>query len=456
MKKISVEDIIKAVNGKININIDTNICIQNVCTDTRKIQKGDLFIAIEGENFDGHDFINTAFEKGASVCICHKKINSNKPIIYTEDSKKALGDLASYYLSLFNLKVVALTGSTGKTTTKDMIASCLSLKYNTVKTEGNFNNDIGMPLTIFNVEDDTQVLVLEMGMNNFGEIRYLSKIAKPDIALITNIGVSHIENLGSREGIFRAKYEIFDYLKDTGVKILNADDDMLKSVKSEDISKKVYFYSLNNSVDAYATNIVEKGLDGTFAKINYNGEKSFDLNLKMPGVHILSNALATTLICDELNLSSDEIKKGLENFKASKMRLDIIKTKNYTIINDTYNANPNSMKASINILKNANGRKVAILGDMLELGIYENEMHFEIGKYAIENDVDELICIGEKSYFMIEGAKSVNKNSILHYFETQDEFLKNIKSILKNKDNILIKASRGMKLENTVDEIMRW
>ena len=456
MKPIFIEELIKAVNGVINNNIDTkDIFIKNVSTDTRNIKPGDLFIPIIGEKFDGHNFINDAFEKGAVACLSQKNIDTNNIVINVKDTKKALKDFATYYRSLFNIPVVALTGSSGKTTTKDMLASCLSIKYKTLKTEGNFNNEIGLPLTIFNIEEDTEVVVLEMGMNHFGEIRNLSEIAKPDIALITNIGVSHIENLGSREGILRAKYEIFDYLKENGIKVLNGDDDMLCTLKEENNKLKTYFYSINKKLDAYATNIKENGINGISATINYFN-KSFNVLLSLPGKHMISNALAVTLVCESLGLKEDEIKKGLETFKPSKMRMDIIKTDKYTIINDVYNANPNSMKASLDVLATLEGRKVAILGDMFELGNYSNDMHYEIGKYAVEKDIDELIFIGDYSYYMLQGAKdNIKNNSSINYFKTQDEFINNVDKLLKIGDIILVKASRGMKLENTVDKIMR-
>ncbi len=455
MKPIFIEDVIKAVNGCINNNIDTeNIFITNISTDTRNIKKGDLFIPIIGENFDGHNFIDIAFEKGAIACLSQKNIVSDNLLINVKDTKEALKDLAMYYRGLFNIPVIALTGSAGKTTTKDMLASCLSVRYNTLKTQGNFNNEIGLPLTVFNIEKDTEVVVLEMGMNHFGEISALSKIAKPDIALITNVGVSHIENLGSREGILRAKYEIFEYLKPNGIKILNGDDDMLSTLQED--KTNCYFYSVDKKLDAYATNIQEKGIDGIEATINYF-DKSFDVKLQIPGKHIISNALAVTLVCHTLGLTENEIKKGLEDFTpTSKMRMDIIKTDEYTVINDVYNANPNSMKATLDVLATTEGRKVAILGDMFELGSYTNDMHYDVGLYATEKEIDELIFIGEHSYYMLEGAKS-NKNSKsnINYFKTQDDFIKNLDRLLKKGDVILIKASRGMKLENTVDKILR-
>ena len=462
MKQILIEELIKAVNGVINKNIDTtNIYINDVSTDTRTITPGSLFIPIIGENFDGHNFIETAFEKGAKVCLSEKDIITDGILIKVSDTKKALRDFAQYYRSLFKIPVVAITGSTGKTTTKDMIASVLSQKYNILKTEGNFNNEIGLPLTIFKIDDKTEVVVLEMGMNNFGEIHNLSKIAKPQIAIITNIGVSHIENLGSRDGILRAKNEIFDYLDKNGIKILNGDDDMLIELKNEcpfGKCKEQHFYSLKNKESAYATNIIEKGLNGITATINYF-KKSFDVNIKLPGKHMVSNALVATTVGEKFGLTKEQIKKGIEEFNASKMRMDIINTHKYTIINDVYNANPTSMKASLDVLSIAKGRKVAILGDMLELGEHSSKFHYEIGEYAVKKGIDELVFIGNLAKYMFAASKNILKeadfNTNINYFKTQEEFLSNIKNILKNGDNILVKASRSMKFEKTVDKIMR-
>lgn len=462
MKPILIEEIIKAVDGVINKNIDTrDLFIQDVSTDTRAIKNGDLFIPIVGENFDGHNFIQTAFEKGAKVCLTEKDIETDGILIKVLDTKKALKDLAKYYRSLFNIPVVAITGSAGKTTTKDIVASVLAQKYNVLKTEGNFNNEIGLPLTVFKINDETEVAVLEMGMNHFGEIRNLSEIAKPDIAIITNIGVSHIENLGSREGILRAKYEIFDYLDENGLKILNADDDMLIELKNEEKEGKSIeqrFYSIEKEADVFAMDIKEKGLKGIWAKINCMGE-IFELDMKISGKHILSNALASVIVGKKLGLNNEQIKMGIETFVPSKMRMDIIETENYNIINDVYNANPNSMKATLDVLANAKGRKIAILGDMFELGEFAKKMHYEIGKYAVEKKIDELIFIGELAQYMLLGAKETSENEKIdvniNYFQTQEEFFENINNILKKGDNILIKASRGMKFEKTVDKIMR-
>lgn len=462
MKQLNIEEIIKAVDGTINNNINTNnIFIKGVSTDTRTINFGDLFIPIVGENFDAHNFIESAFEKGAICCLSEKDIITDKILIKVDNTKVALKKLAKYYRSLFNIKVVAITGSVGKTTTKDIVYSVLSQKYNVIKTEGNFNNEIGLPLTIFNIKEDTEVVVLEMGMNNFNEIHNLSEIAKPDIATITNIGFSHIENLGSREGILRAKYEIFDFLnQNNGIKILNADDDMLITLNDPSNKHNTSFYSISNkSFDVYTDNIIEDGLNGIFFDINFFGKK-ISVKTNIPSLHIISNFLCATLIGHYLNLSEEQIKYGLENFKPTKMRMDIIKNEKYTLINDVYNASPSSMKSSLDVLSKSNGRKVAILGDMFELGTYSENLHYQIGQYAVEKEIDVIICIGELSQNIYLGAlQSLQKTNKQFYsiykFKTQEEFFLEYKNIINTGDFILVKASRGMHLEKTVDKIMR-
>lgn len=460
MRTIFIEEIIRAVNGVINKNIDTSqISIKGVSIDTRNINKGDLFIAIKGDNFDGHNFLNKAFDNGATVCISETNEQTNGILIKVLDTKKALKDLACYYLSLFDVKVIAITGSSGKTTTKDMIAHTLAIKYNVVKTIGNFNNEIGLPLTIFNIEDDTQIVVLEMGMNHLGEIRELSRISKPDVAIITNIGTAHIENLGSKDAIFRAKYEIFDYLKKDGIKILNGDDDILKTldIKSEHKKareKKKFFYSINYELDAFSINIDDDYIDRVYATLNFDS-KSIDVCINYAGKHMVSNALAVVLVGNYLSLSKSEIKQGIESFKISKMRMSIIKTNKVTIIDDSYNANPSSMKCSIDVLKKASGRKVAILGDMLELGSFSEKFHYEIGAYCANCKIDVLIFIGKYKESMKNGALN-NYAKKIYTYNKNTEFLQHMSDILKVQDTILVKASRGSKLENTVEEIKRW
>lgn len=451
MKPITLEAIAKAVNGKISDEKYNNIIIENITTDTRKIAEGDLFIPLKGENFDGHNFIQQAFESGALCCLSAENIETYKPCIYVSDTRVALRDLAEYYISLFNIHVVGITGSVGKTTTKDMIASVLMQKYNVLKTEGNFNNEIGLPLTVFRITDDTEVVVLEMGMNSFGEIHNLSKIAKPDIAVITNVGVSHIENLGSREGILKAKCEIFDYIKNNGTAILNIDNDMLKTLEGK-TSFKTLWYGIENKKDIYADNIVKNGVESISCDIHMNNEM-FNVCIPVPGEHMVLNAMAAALVGKTLDISISEIKRGIEEFVPTKMRMAVFKTKNgTTLINDAYNANPVSMKASIDVLSGVEGEKIAILGDMFELGDFAEKMHYDTGVYAAQKNIDKIICIGNISKSMYEGAVSLGGNAF--YFETQEDFFENGFEKLINKGaTVLVKASRGMHFEKTAEKI---
>ena len=444
METFLLKEIALATGGKIHSKFES-VLIDNVSTDSRDIKKNALFVPIKGENFDGHDFIFDCIEKGASGCLTEKELPENIPCILVKDTKKALRDLAKFYISKFDIPKCAVTGSVGKTTTKDMIASVLSEKFNTLKTEGNFNNEIGLPRTVFGIDKDTEAAVLEMGMNHFGEIHNLSEIVRPSIGVITNIGVSHIENLGSREGILKAKLEILDFMKDDGVVFLNGDDPYLR--KAETGRKTVYF-GIESTCDVYAKNIRHDGLSGTFAEI-HKGDICFEVKVPVPGSHMVLNALAASAVGFELGLSPEEIKRGIEGFKKSKMRMDIIAGNGINIINDVYNANPVSVKAAIDVLSAAEGRRVAILGDMLELGEFSEAMHKDVGEYTGKSGIDVLIAIGKDAKYIFEGAeKSLLKECF--YFETQEDFFaEGIQKIFKG-DTVLVKASRGMSLEKTV------
>ncbi|OUQ59930.1 hypothetical protein B5E58_02245 [Tyzzerella sp. An114] len=451
MKPITLKSVAQAVNGKISDEKYNDVVIENITTDTRKISEGDLFIPLKGENFDGHKFIEQAFEKGALCCLSAENTESEKAVIYVSDTRKALRDLAEYYISLFDIPVVGITGSVGKTTTKDMIASVLMQKYNVLKTEGNFNNEIGLPLTVFKITEDTQVAVLEMGMNSFGEIHNLSKIAKPDIAVITNVGVSHIENLGSREGILKAKCEIFDFMKDNRTAVLNIDNDMLQTLEGK-TKFNTLWYGVENKKDIYADNIVKNGVESISCDIHMKDE-NFSVYIPVPGEHMVLNAMAAALVGNKLGLTVAEIKRGIEEFVPTKMRMAVIKTeKGTTIINDVYNANPVSMKAGIDVLSGGEGEKICILGDMFELGQFAKEMHYDTGVYAAQKKIDKIICIGEISKSMYEGALSLGGNAF--YFETQDEFIeKGIEELVSEGATVLVKASRGMHFEKTAEKI---
>lgn len=445
MEKLEIKEIVKAVKGElITKNKDTeNLEIENITISSKNIIKNDLFIALKGDNFDGHDFIEDVVSKGAKCVISEKKINIDVTLILVSSTHEALRDLAEYYRSLFDVKVIAVTGSVGKTTTKDIIASILSKKYKVLKTEGNFNNEIGLPLTVFKINMHHEYVVLEMGMNHVGEIHNLSKIAKPNIAVITNIGTAHIENLGTKNNIKQAKLEIFDYMNENSIAVLNGEDELLKN---EEINTTVKF-GLDRTNDIYATNIVDDNIEKTSFTVNYKGQ-TFNAKLNVAGRHMVLNALAGIAIGLKLGLSKNEILKGLEDFQLTNMRMSIMNLKKYTIINDVYNASLESVKASVDVLKRCSTRKVIIFGDMFELGELSKELHKQVGQYIAKSGVDLVICIGDFSIYTFEELKKINTKT--YYYKTKGKALINIKKMLKEQDTILVKASRGMEFEKIV------
>lgn len=456
MEKLTFIEIAKAVNGKINNN-SHDVEISEITTNSRTSILNGLFIPLIGENFDGHDYIEDAVDNGARAVISQVDLAIKEPYILVSNTKKALMDLAMYYLekirSKTNIPVVAITGSTGKTSTKDLISNTLSAKYKVLKTMGNFNNEIGLPLTVFNLTYEHEVLVLEMGMNNFGEIHNLSKIAKPDIAVITNIGISHAEFLGGRDGVFKAKTEIFDFMGKDGKIVIWGEDDFLKTIKEDEkfllkfAEENIFYYGAKNTNDVVASNIkYMENLSGmTFMADNNSYEIPFC------GEHMVINSLAAICVAKLLGLSQIETKNGLLTAEISKMRLNIEKNekRNITVINDAYNANPISAKAALDVLSNASGRKVAILGDMFELGEFTKSGHFETGEHAYNSNVDLLITIGKHSKHTYDGFNMLNKLNTkeMLYFENVSECLKQLEKFLKNGDVVLVKASRSMKLE---------
>lgn len=448
--ELSIREVVTACRGRL-IWGDDEVVISGVSTDTRTIEPGMLFIPIRGENFDGHKFIDKAIENGAAAVLTELGGEYSVPAVRVEDTRRAMGRLASYYLNKLNIPTVAITGSVGKTTTKDMVASVLAKRYNVYKTQGNLNNDIGVPLTVFALKPYHTAAVIEMGMNHFGEISYLTSIVKPDVALITNVGVSHIENLGSREGILKAKCEIFEGLKSDGTAIVNGDDDMLSTLRGN--LKGLVMFGTNTSLDWYADNIRERGLEGIDCTIHGNGSSvCFDVSISVPGRHMVLNALAAAAAGYALGMSAEEIKAGIEDFKPTKMRMDIIHSGDLTIINDAYNSNPVSAMAAVDVLAAEEGVRCAVLGDMFELGSFAPKLHYELGEYTAKKGIDIIVAVGELSRELYEGAKQV-RNKNVYYFKTQEDFLENIDSIIHGKMTVLVKASRGMKFEKTTEKL---
>lgn len=457
MINIPLEKVAEAAHGKLcNASFANELFINGVSIDTRDDQTQKLFVPLKGTKVDGHDFLEVAYNKGAGCVLTEKEIDTNKPYILVDSTFQALKDFAKYYRSLFDIPVIGITGSVGKTTTKDLTASILSQKYKTLKTEGNFNNEIGLPLTIFRLDQTIEVLVLEMGMNNFGEMHNLSEIAKPSICLITNIGEAHIENLGSREGILKAKSEIFDYMDRNGKIILNGDDDMLITLKSK--LNNPYFYYLNKSEENFtAFDIEYKGIESVSSKLKI-AENEFIVDIPVAGEHMVYNAIAAAMIGKFLRLQNSEIQQGIAEFELSKNRMEIININNRIIINDVYNSSPKSVKSVIDILCNHSGRKVCVLGDMFELGHHADGMHYDVGRYAAKKNIDLIICIGRLSAKMFEGANENIESSESQqaiYFDSLEKFLDESKHLFKDGDAILVKASRGMSFENIIKKLIK-
>ena len=450
-----IKDILIATNGKLLAGND-DVEFKGISIDSRNIKEDHLFVPIIGERFDGHAFINNAFDGGANGTLTSKKIDTNeypgKCIIMVEDTLKALQDISEYLLNKANIPVVAVTGSTGKTTTKEMIYSVLSQKYSVLKNEGNFNNHIGLPLTLLNIKEEHEMIVLEMGMSNRGEIDLLSKITNPEVGVITNIGICHIENLGSKEEIFNAKMELSSYMDDSCTLILNGDDEHLSTVKRINTKYKKVLTGLNNNNDIHVTEINNLGHEGIKFKVVYDSI-THDFKLNVPGIHNVNNALLAIAVGIHYNIPIEKIKAGLSSFHGNKMRLNIIDTdEGIKIINDCYNANPDSMRAALNVLENIDAkRRIAILGDMLELGDYSESSHKEVGKMVFEKNIDLLITVGHSAENIIKGAIESGFSKEKAYALVDNTTANNLLNVIKKSgDVLLVKASRGMKMEEIV------
>ncbi|MDF2537905.1 MAG: hypothetical protein K0S76_926 [Herbinix sp.] len=447
MKNMTLAQIAEACNGRL-FGDATIREISGVTMDSRQVQRGDLFIATVGERVDGHSFIDDVFDKGALAVICEKApANPKGPYILVENSLIALKNIAKWYRMQLNIKVVGITGSVGKTSTKEFISSVLTRKYSVLKTEGNFNNEVGLPLTILKIRDHHEVAVLEMGISDFGEMHRLSEIAKPDICVITNIGQCHLENLGSRQGILKAKTEIFDFMSEDGRVCINGDDDMLATLQEIRGMKPIRF-GLNKNNDIYADHILPMGLHGSTCSIHVN-DQSFPVSVPLPGEHMVFNTMAAASVGTLLNMTNAEIAEGISMVKPVGGRSNIIWHEDWTIIDDCYNANPVSMKAAIVLLNMADTRKIAVLGDMFELGSDEVELHKGVGAYAAASNIDVLVCVGKLSSSMYDGACEKFKGKLL-YFETRDKLIESLPAILKKGDTILVKASHGMGFDQVV------
>lgn len=432
--------------------------ITGAVLDSRKVEVGYAFFASCGEKVDGHSFIPQVVEKGASLVICEKAPEADIPYILVEDSLEALKTVAAFYREQLDIPVIGITGSVGKTSTKEMIAAVLGAKYNVLKTQGNFNNEVGLPLTILSIREEHEVAVVEMGISDFGEMHRLSKIAKPDICVITNIGQCHLENLIDRDGVLKAKTEIFDFMAPEGFVVLNGDDDKLVEIK-EVQGRKPYFFGMeeiasmetkqDTDKQVYATDIQSKGLFGSEFVMSLFGQK-LQAMVPLPGQHMVTNAVAAGCIGHILGMENADILKGMASVQATGGRSNIMRLEDKVVIDDCYNANPVSMKSAVDLLMMAQGRKYIILGDMFELGAEELTLHREVGMYAAMARLDGMIFIGKLAREMYEGALKLRATA--EYYPDKEAFFAahNAKDFADT--TVLVKASHGMHFE----EIVEW
>lgn len=444
MKPITLKEIATSCNGQ--LVGDENTLVTSIVTDSRQVEHGSLFAAIKGERVDGHKFIEQCVNSGAVCTLCEEKPTIDCAYILVDSTLNALKKIAKYYRSLFDIPFIGITGSVGKTSTKEMISSVLSQKYNVHKTQGNFNNELGVPLTIFKLQEDHEIAVIEMGISDFSEMSRLADIVKPDISVITNIGCCHLENLIDRDGVLKAKTEMLEFLNPQGKMFFCGDDDKLFT-KKEHNGIKTTFYGFNDH-NEYKAEIIEtdleKGIDCTLHL------KSCDVRATVPSVesHMVSNALCAAAIGEALNMTPKEIKCGVESYKTVGSRSNIIRKDTITIIDDCYNANPTSVRASVDTLAKFTGRRVAVIGDMKELGKNENELHFQTGEYIKQKGIDMVIAVGELSAHLYDGC---DKNG--YYFATVQECVEQICSIINANDTVLVKASHSMHFDNIVNTL---
>lgn len=447
METMSLQSITRAVNGI----CDTDCSIENICIDTRKLKPNCLYIAIVGENFDGHDFIDQAFSLGARAVISAKEV-SHENVVMVKDTKRALLDLARHYKSLFNVFSVGITGSVGKTSTKEMIYTILNAKGKTMKTKGNFNNEIGLPMSMFELSNEYRNAVFEMGMSDFGEIRDLTTVCRPNVGVITNIGVSHIETLKTRENILKAKLEIIEGMEYDAPLVLNADDDLLSTVCNHIDNPIIYFGIENSSADIVASNIVQEGLT-TYFDISFFG-KSISAQIPTIGKHNIKNALAGFCVGIIADVPPDQIVGAMKWYRNVNMRQNTSIENGITIIEDCYNASPDSMAAAIDVVisTKCSGKRICVFGDMLELGEISEQAHVDVGKLAARSHVDMLLCYGEKARDIKRGAIIVGMKNVLH-FDDKKRLAEHIASVIQSGDVIVYKASRGIKMEEVVSAV---
>ncbi|MBO4889771.1 MAG: UDP-N-acetylmuramoyl-tripeptide--D-alanyl-D-alanine ligase [Lachnospiraceae bacterium] len=459
MRNMNIWAIAEAIGGKLEnaAKCDMTKEATSVVIDSRLIEEGGIFVATKGERVDGHSFIHQVFEKGALAVICeHIPPKVKGPCIVVEDSLAAIRKLAQYYMDQLSVKVVGIVGSVGKTSTKELVASVLSSHYEVLRTEGNLNNEIGVPLTVFKIRDAHEVAVIEMGISDFGEMDRLGRITRPDIVVFTNIGPCHLEYLGDLEGVLRAKTEIIPHMNPSGTLVLNGQDEMLAtiSINSSGSRKIIRYGKESKRDDVYASSIENLGLEGSKFVANFPDGSHYDMTVPLPGYHMVDNAIAAAAVGFLMGLNLEEIRRGMMSVEPLTGRGHIIHTDKYTIVDDCYNANPKSMCAAIDTLGYALGRKVAILGDMFELGEETEKLHASVGEYAAGHGVESLIFVGSAAKYMYERAR-LHEGVEIRYYPNRELLISALsdetKEIIRPGDTILVKASHGMGFSEVVD-----
>ncbi len=453
MQQISVGEILAAVQGKLLFG-DAEQMVHAVETDSRSCTFGMLFVPLIAAR-DGHDFIEKALQSGAEGTLCSRipeQFIEGKFYIRVNDTRLALKALASWYRDRFQIPFIQITGSVGKTTTKEMIAAVLAEHFNTLKTDGNFNNDIGVPKTLFCLMPEHEVAVVETGMNHFDEICYLGEMVRPDIAVISNVGDAHIENLGSREGILKAKCEIFENLKKTGFAVLNGDDALLNTV---DLDVPVYRCGESAACNVRVEHVSDRGIDGISCAVRTEKD-IYEVDIPAPGRHMIYSAAMAVIIGEKLGMAHEEIVAGVAHYEPTGERMHLIRKENGALIlSDCYNANPQSMAAAIRTLaKSGCGKRIAVLGDMGELGPISEQAHYDMGVCCADEDIDVVVAIGEKSIKIADGASEHGCKEV-RWYTAKEEAYGELEDLLEKDTAILIKASHAMRFQEIVEQLTK-
>lgn len=455
----TILEISELINGTLILNkgsLDT--VVKGVSIDSRKIETSNLYIPIIGEKVDGHIFMKDAFEKGASLSFCSKEeyIPTDNPVIVVEDTVKALQELAKNYRTTLNAKVIGITGSNGKTSCKDILAGALSSVYKTQKTKGNHNNEIGVPLTILDLDEDVEVAVIEMGMENKDEIHFLNDIVNQDISLITNVGYAHLENLGSLENIGYAKLEIADSLKENALFVYYGDDCILSALapnKKELAKLHVCTYGAGKANTIYLTSLLQRE-DGIYFTVN---DSSMNFHIEILGKHQALNAMGAILIARNLGLTDKQIQEGFDQIENTGMRNELMRIHKCTVLNDSYKSNPQSAKAALDTFHEfTHPYKICVMADMLDLGEDSKKLHYDLGYSMNSYHLQEVICMGEMGKWIAKGAQESCADTMIYHYDTREEIVKHLKSYIDKDCMILFKGSRGMALDLVIEKLKEY